>query len=92
MAESPFPLWAREMSSAGPRPTIGGLLSLALAVLLAVFVWRAAVDAEPVSGPPPAGPAGAERLRLERHGVHSGASYARAVRACKAERAPGGPD
>jgi hypothetical protein len=36
VAERPFPLWAREMSSGGPRPTIGGLLSPALAVLLAV--------------------------------------------------------
>jgi hypothetical protein len=88
MAESPFPLWAREMSSSGPRPTIGGLLWLALAVLLAVFVWRAAVDAEPVSGPAPAAPACAEQRRLERHGVHSGASYARAVSACRVEQAP----
>jgi hypothetical protein len=87
MAESPFPQWAREMSPSGPRPTIGGLLSLALAVILAVFVWRAAVNAEPVSGPPPAGPACAEQRRLERQGVHSGASYARALRACRAETA-----
>jgi hypothetical protein len=87
MAESPFPQWAREMSASGPRPTIGGVLSLALAVILAVFVWRAAVAAEPVSGPPPAGPACAEQRRLERHGVHAGASYGRALRACRAETA-----
>jgi hypothetical protein len=57
MAESPFPLWAREMSPSGPRPTIGGLLSLVLAVLLAVMVWRAAAGAEAVPGPARAGPA-----------------------------------
>jgi len=87
MAESPFPLWAREMSPSGPRPTIGGLLSLVLAVLLAVMVWRAATGAEAVPGPQPAGPACAEQRRLERHGVHSGPSYRRALRACRAELA-----
>ena len=85
MAESPFPLWAREMAASGPRPTIAGVLSLALVVILAVFVWRAAAGAEPVPGPPPAGPACAEQRRLEHHGVHSGASYRRALRACRAE-------
>lgn len=89
MAESPFPLWAREMSPGGPRPTIGGLLSLMLLVLLAIVVWRAAAATETASTPPPAtGPACAEQQRLERHGVHSGAAYARAVRACRAEKAP----
>jgi hypothetical protein len=88
MAESPFPLWAREMSPSGPRPTIGGLLSLALVVLLAVTVWRAAAGAEAVPGRPPGtGPACAEQQRLERHGVHAGASHRRAVRACRAELA-----
>jgi hypothetical protein len=88
MAESPFPLWAREMSPSGPRPTIGGLLSLVLVVLLAVTVWRAAAGAEAVPGRPPGvGPACAERQRLEGHGVHSGASYRRALRACRAELA-----
>jgi hypothetical protein len=88
MAESPFPLWAREMSRSGPRPTIGGLLSLMLVVLLAITVWRAAAGAETVPGRPPGtGPACAEQQRLERHGVQSGASYRRAVRACRAELA-----
>jgi hypothetical protein len=88
MAESPFPLWAREMSSSGPRPTIGGVLLLMLVVLLAVTVWRAAAGAEAVPGRPPGtGPACAEQQRLEGHGVHAGASYRRAVRACRAERA-----
>ena len=87
MAESPFPLWAREMSPSGPRPTIGGLLSLVLVVLLAVTVWRAAAGAEAVPGPPPAGPACSEQRRLEGHGVHSGPSYRRALRACRAELA-----
>jgi hypothetical protein len=88
MAESPFPLWAREMAPSGPRPTIGGLLSLVLVVLLVVTVWRAAAGAEAVPGRPSgAGPACAEQQRLEGHGVHSGASYRRAVRACRSERA-----
>jgi hypothetical protein len=88
MAESPFPLWAREMSPSGPRPTIGGLLSLVLVVLLAVTVWRAAAGAEAGPGRPPGtGPACAEQRRLERHGVHAGASYRRAVSACRGERA-----
>jgi hypothetical protein len=57
-------------------------------VLLAVLVWRAAAGAEAVPGRPPGiGPACAERQRLERHGVHSGASHRRALRACRAELA-----
>jgi L-lactate dehydrogenase complex protein LldE len=49
----------------------------------------AAAATETASTPPPAtGPACAEQQRLERHGVRSGATYARAVRACRAEKAP----
>jgi len=40
-----------------------------------------------VPGPQPPGPACAEQQRLERHGVHSGPSYRRALRACRAELA-----
>jgi len=75
------------MSPSGPRPTIGGLLSLMLVVLLAIMVWRAAAATEAASGPPRTGPACAEQQRLERLGVHSGASYRRAQRACRAELA-----
>jgi hypothetical protein len=41
MATSPVPQWAREMSPHHRGPTAGGVLRLALLVVLVVLVWQA---------------------------------------------------
>jgi hypothetical protein len=40
VATSPSPQWAQEMSSAHRGPTAGGVLSLAVLVVLMVLAWQ----------------------------------------------------
>jgi hypothetical protein len=88
-----LPTWAQEMGPGHRGPTIVGTLGLfaaGTALLLALLGGPAATSAqEPATGARVDSPACAELWRLERHGVHSGASWRRVDRAC--QEAPRGP-
>jgi hypothetical protein len=87
MATSPVPLWAQEMSPHHRGPTGAGVLALAVvAVLVALLLQLGAVTSSgrAGSGQRLQSPACAELTRLREHGVHAGASWQRAARACEA--------
>jgi hypothetical protein len=86
MATSPVPLWAQEMSPHHRGPTGAGVLALAVVAVLVAFLLQ--LGAANGSGPAGSGqrvqsPACAELARLERRGVHAGASWRRVDRACR---------
>jgi hypothetical protein len=88
MATSPVPQWAMEMSPHHRGPTAAGVLVLVLAVvavLVAVLLQFGAVtdSGRAGSGQRVQSPACAELQRLQAHGVHAGASWRRAARACQ---------
>jgi hypothetical protein len=86
LATSPVPLWAQEMSPHHRGPTGAGVLAVAVvAVLVALLLLPrlATVSDASSRGSRVLSPACAELQRLEGHGVHSGASWRRADRACR---------
>jgi hypothetical protein len=87
MPISPFPQWAQEMSSSGPRPTADQILSLALLVVVVVVAWIAFAnndDRAAAEHRKDRQQACADLRRLERMGVHSGSNHAVLVRRCGA--------
>jgi glucose dehydrogenase len=87
MPISPFPQWAQEMSSSGPRPTADQVLSLALLVVVVVVVWIVAAnnhDRAATEHRQDRQQACADLRRLERMGIHAGSNHAVLVRRCGA--------
>jgi hypothetical protein len=81
-----LPQWAQEMSPGYRGPTIAGTLGLLAAVaalLLALLGGPAATATGEGTRSRQLSPVCAELRRLERHGVHSGASWRRVDRACR---------
>jgi hypothetical protein len=86
MPTSPVPLWAQEMSPHHRGPTSAGVLALAVVAVLVAFLLQLGAangSGQAGSGPRLQGPACAELARLERRGVHAGASWRRVDRACR---------
>jgi hypothetical protein len=92
MAEDRWLRWQAEMAGTADSPSIGTVLvtlAVGVALLLALLSGPAATSAaEPATGPRH-GPACAELRRLERHGVSSGPTLARARTACRRETSDG---